>query len=105
MITILHRGGYGQKITILHRGGSGQMITRLHREGGSAETPKSDYVIYGWPLIEKLNELNTERAYIPCLPRNCYIILCRSGLSSICRPSCPCTSFGAQDGVCRSTPL
>ena len=34
MITILHRGGCGQKITILC-------------EGGSIETPKSDYVIYG----------------------------------------------------------
>ena len=40
MITILLRGGYGQKITI------------LHREGGSTETPKSDYVIYGWPLMD-----------------------------------------------------
>ena len=34
-------GGYGQKITILHREGG---------RGGS-ETPKSDYVIYGWPLM------------------------------------------------------
>ena len=38
-------------ITILHRGGHGQKITVLHREGGATETPKSDYVIYGWPLI------------------------------------------------------
>ena len=37
----------------LHRGGSRQMITILHRKGGggSTETPKRDYVIYGWPLI------------------------------------------------------
>ena len=42
MITILHRGGYGQKITI------------LHREGGSTETPKMYYVIYERPLITNM---------------------------------------------------
>ena len=39
MITVLHRGGYGQMITILHRG------------GGSLGTPKSDYVICARPLM------------------------------------------------------
>ena len=40
-------GGYGQKITILHRGGTAKRLQYYIGRGGSAETPKSDYVIYG----------------------------------------------------------
>ena len=50
MITILHRGGQAKWLQYYIGGGSGQMITILHREGGVYQDPKSDYVIYGWPL-------------------------------------------------------
>ena len=39
MITILHRGG-----------GTAKRLQYYIGRGGSTETPKSDYVIYGWPL-------------------------------------------------------
>ena len=37
-------------ITILHRGGQAKWLQYYIGRGGSTETPKSDYVIYGWPL-------------------------------------------------------
>ena len=38
-------------ITILHRGGTAKRLQYYIGRGGSTETPKSDYVIYGWPLM------------------------------------------------------
>ena len=65
MITILHRGGYGQKITV------------LHREGGSTETPKSDYVIYVWPLRK------TDRPSTSLLWNQFLAQLCKGKLSFV----------------------
>ena len=39
-------------ITILHRGGTAKRLQYYIGRGGSTETPKSDYVIYGWPLSQ-----------------------------------------------------
>ena len=51
MITILHRGGYGQKITV------------LHREGGSTETPKMYYVIDERPLMSCIDNVEAILSY------------------------------------------
>ena len=43
-------GGGQAKWLQYYIGGVGPNDYRLHRGEGSAETPKNDYVIYGWPL-------------------------------------------------------
>ena len=37
---------------LMHKGGMAKRL-QYYIERGSSETPKSDYVIYGWPLKDK----------------------------------------------------
>ena len=50
-ITILHRGGRPKWLQYYIGGGTPKRLQYYIGRGGSSKTPKSDYVIYGWPLI------------------------------------------------------
>ena len=59
MITDYIGGGLAKWLQYYIGGGTAKRLQYYIGRGGSTETPKSDYVIYGWPL----NMLQPYRAY------------------------------------------
>ena len=71
--------------------------------GGSTETPKSDYVIYGWPLIVMMNILIISSMLTIWMCRGCSIRIpreCaeeRKGYLEDRRPSSNCDPYQVKD--------